>query len=77
MYINHSMFHYCVCAQSGGAIYFKSANSILRMICANGFSVSTNHLSDYVGNFSCFIESQTHHADFFNSVKLFSYYIRV
>ena len=64
MFINNSMFHYCVCTQSGGAIYFKSANSILKMICANGCSSSTNNLSDYVGNFACFIASQTNQADF-------------
>jgi len=33
--INNSMFYNCVCSSWGGAIYFISSNSSLRMICAH------------------------------------------
>ena len=42
MNVNYSMFYNCVCSSSGGAIYFKSSNSYLRMICANRCSCGTN-----------------------------------
>jgi len=35
MNLNYSMFYNCVCTSWGGAIYFYSLNSYLRMICAN------------------------------------------
>lgn len=35
MNISFSMFYNCVCSDSGGAIFFSSYNSILRMVCAN------------------------------------------
>jgi len=35
MYLNYSMFYNCTCSSYGGAIYFYSINSCLRMICAN------------------------------------------
>jgi len=39
MNINYSMFYNCVCSDNnGGAIYFTSSNSSLRMICANSCS---------------------------------------
>jgi len=38
MNVNYSMFYYCVCSNYGGAIYFSSPNSYLRMICANSCS---------------------------------------
>jgi len=38
MNINYSMFYNCVCSNYGGAIYFISSNSYLRMICANSCS---------------------------------------
>jgi len=44
MNVNYSMFYNCVCSNNGGAIYFDSSNSCLRMICANSCScgVSSN-----------------------------------
>ena len=41
MNINYSMFYNCVCSSNGGAIYFYSSNSCLRMICANSCSASS------------------------------------
>ena len=41
MNANHSMFYNCVCSGQGGAIYFYSANSYLRMVCANSCSASS------------------------------------
>ena len=45
MNINYSMFYNCVCSGEGGAIYFISPNSFLRMICANSCSASGRHFS--------------------------------
>jgi len=41
MNVNYSMFYNCVCSNHGGAIYFSSSNSSLRMICANSCSASS------------------------------------
>jgi len=41
MNINYPMFYNCVCSDDGGAIYFISSNSCLRMICANSCSASS------------------------------------
>jgi len=38
MNVNYSMFYNCVSSKDGGAIYFSSSNSYLRMICANSCS---------------------------------------
>jgi len=35
MNLNYSMFYNCICSNYGGAIYFSSSISNLRMICAN------------------------------------------
>jgi len=43
MNINYSMFYNCVCSSDGGAIYFYSSNSCLKMICANSCSASYEH----------------------------------
>jgi len=45
MNINYSMFYNCVCSSQGGAIYFYSTNSSLRMICANRCSASWYHFA--------------------------------
>ena len=45
MNINYSMFYNCVCSIDGGAIYFDSSNSSLRMICANSCSASQFHVA--------------------------------
>jgi len=36
MNVSNSMFYNCLCSNEGGAIYFDSSNSFLRMICACG-----------------------------------------
>jgi len=36
MNISHSMFYYCASSSEGGAIYYDSSDSCLKMICANG-----------------------------------------
>jgi len=45
MNINYSIFYNCVCSERGGAIYFYSSNSYLRMICANSCSASYYHFA--------------------------------
>ena len=51
MIINFSMFYNCVCSNLGGAIYFDSSNSSLRMICANRCSAySWYHFADLVSS---------------------------
>jgi len=45
MNVNYSMFYNCVCSSNGGAIYFSSSNSSLRMICSNKCSGSDRHFS--------------------------------
>jgi len=45
MNVNYSIFYNCVCSIQGGAIYFISSNSCLRMICANSCSGSSCHFS--------------------------------
>ena len=45
MNINYSMFYNCVCSGNGGAIYFSSSNSYLRMICAKSCSASQFHFA--------------------------------
>jgi len=51
MNVNYSMFYNCVCSSYGGAIYFYSSNSYLRMICANSCSCGDS----YVGHFVIFM----------------------
>jgi len=45
MNINYSMFYKCTCSNHGGAIYFNSSISCLRMICSNRCSASLYHFS--------------------------------
>jgi len=42
MNVNYSMFFNCACSEYGGAIYFDSFDSILRMICVNRCSASSS-----------------------------------
>ena len=44
MNINYSIFYNCI-AERGGAIYFSSSNSYLRMICANSCSAIYYHFA--------------------------------
>ena len=43
--VSHTIFYNCSCSGSGGAIYFSSTNSYLRMICANRCSANNNHFA--------------------------------
>ena len=61
MSVNYSMFYNCVCSSKGGAIYFSSANSYLRMICANRCSCGA---SSYGGNFAYISVSQVNHLEY-------------
>jgi len=45
MSINETMFYNCICSNYGGAIYFDSTNSSLRMICANRCSAPNDHFA--------------------------------
>jgi len=45
MNVIYSIFYNCVCSNCGGAIYFSSSNSSLRMICANSCSASYGHFA--------------------------------
>jgi len=60
MNINYSMFYNCVCFGNGGAIYFFSSNSYLRMICANSCSCGAY----YFGHFAYLIASQVNHMEY-------------
>ena len=59
MNINLSMFHNCV-ADNGGAIYFISTNSSLRMLCANSCSCGAN----YYYHFAYFGASQMNQVEY-------------
>jgi len=54
MNVNYSMFYNCFCSSWGGAIYFDSSNSYLRMICANSCSCGAS----YSGHFAYLLASQ-------------------
>ena len=43
MFITYSMFYNCSCNSYGGAIYFFSTNSSLKMICANKCSCKSSY----------------------------------
>jgi len=47
MNANFSMFFNCVCSSTGGAIYFNSYSSCLRMICANSCSCGSADNGNY------------------------------
>jgi len=43
--VNYSIFYNCACSGDGGAIFFSSSNSYLRMICANSCSGYEYHFA--------------------------------
>ena len=49
MDVSYSMFYNCSCSLNGGAIYFSSSNSSLRMICANRCSATSKQFA-YLGS---------------------------
>jgi len=57
MKVNNTMFYNCCCSSEGGAIFFKSSNLYLRMICANRCSASSFH-------FACLVASQINQIEF-------------
>jgi len=57
MNVIYSMFYKCVCSSYGGAIYFSSSNSYLRMICAN-------RCSAFYGHFAYLHASQVNHVEY-------------
>jgi len=60
MNISFSMFYHCFCSLGGGALYFYSYNSCLRMICANRCSCGTS----YDGHFASIRATQVNRCDF-------------
>jgi len=60
MNINYSMFYNSVCTEKGGAIYFYSSNSCLRMICANSCSCGAS----YGGQFARLIATQVNQVEY-------------
>jgi len=59
--VGYSMFYNCVCYGHGGAIFFVSYNSILKMICANKCSCGTEA---FIGQFSWLQASQENQVEF-------------
>ena len=47
MTIDSSMFYQCSCSYWGGAIYFLSAHSYIRMTCSNGCFASSMHFARF------------------------------
>jgi len=60
MCVSYSMFYSCICASHGGAIYFYSTNSSLKMICANKCSCG----SSSEGHFAWLTASQVNIGDY-------------
>jgi len=60
MNVNYSMFYNCVCSIYGGAIYFSSSNSCLRMICANRCSCGASSC----GHFAYLYASQVNQVEY-------------
>ena len=60
MRVDRSMFYNCVCSSDGGAIWFSSSNSELRMICANRCSCGINSN----GHFALLLASQENLVEF-------------
>jgi len=58
--VNYSMFYNCACSFEGGAIWFSSSNSYLRMICANRCSCG----SSYHYNFASLRGSQANQLEY-------------
>jgi len=60
MNISYSMFYNTACSMAGGAFYFKSLSSTIRMVCANRCSCGTS----YSGNFALIWISQQNHVEY-------------
>ena len=60
MNVNYSMFYNCVCSSYGGAIFFSSSYSSLRMICANSCSCGDS----YEGHFAYLQASQVNQVEY-------------
>ena len=68
-----SMFYNCVCNTDGGAIYFRSLISCLRMICANrcscGILFDPRFINYYYGLFSYLVTSQENQVEYLSVSK--------
>jgi len=60
MNVNYSIFYNCVCSNHGGAIFFYSSSSYLRMICANRCSCGTSSGC----HFAYFVASQVNQVEY-------------
>jgi len=75
MNISYSMFYNCFCSLKGGAIFFSSSNSYLRMICANSCLASSyyhfSHLkASFVNHLEYLSLSNCSHSSCWYSVDL-------
>jgi len=62
MNVSNSMFYNCTCSNNGGAIYFYSTNSSMKMICAN--KCSCKGADDFYGQFSYILASKENIVDY-------------
>jgi len=65
MNINYTMFYNCVCSNDGGAIYYYSTDSCLRMICANSCSCG----SEYPGHLAYLKASQMNQVEYLSEAN--------
>jgi len=64
MTVSFTMFYNCVCSGNGGAIYFKSNYSYLRMLCANSCSCGVTNDNLMSGEFAYISASVMNHGEF-------------
>jgi len=67
MNVNYSMFYNCACSNHGGAIYFFSSNSNLRMVCANRCSCGNSSVCN--GHFAIVSASQKNQVEYLSVSK--------
>ena len=67
MNVNYSMFYRCFCSLDGGAIWFSSSDSNLRMTCANNCSCGAS--SSYNCNFGYLQASQVNQVEYLSVSK--------
>jgi len=77
MNANYSMFYNCACSSEGGAIFFSSANSNLRMICANRCSCGAGLLFGQFSYFRSSLENQVEYLSISNCSHATSGYFSV
>ena len=67
MNVNYSMFYNCACSNHGGAIYFFSSNSNIRMVCANRCSCGNSSVCN--GHFAIVSASQKNLVEYLSVSK--------